>query len=71
MNAVSNQNKRGCNFSTVIIVIVILFILFTCVSRHRDGCHCWDGTESFATGRGACSHHGGVMYWTYEYWWSN
>ena len=31
--------------------------------RHRVGCHCCDGKESDATGRGACSHHGGVMYW--------
>ncbi|WP_176464456.1 tetratricopeptide repeat protein [Flectobacillus sp. BAB-3569] len=24
---------------------------------------CWDGTSSNATGRGACSHHGGVKNW--------
>jgi len=24
---------------------------------------CWDGTTSSATGRGACSHHGGVKNW--------
>ena len=30
---------------------------------HRIGAKCCDGTNSSATGRGACSHHGGVKYW--------
>jgi hypothetical protein len=30
---------------------------------HRVGCKCCDGRNSSATGRGACSHHGGVRYW--------
>ena len=29
----------------------------------RTGAVCNDGTHSTATGRGACSHHGGVAYW--------
>ena len=29
----------------------------------RTGAKCRDGTTSSATGRGACSHHGGVSYW--------
>ncbi len=29
----------------------------------RYGAICRDGTSSSATGRGACSHHGGVSYW--------
>lgn len=29
----------------------------------RVGAKCCDGTNSKATGRGACSHHGGVKYW--------
>ena len=29
----------------------------------RTGAVCNDGTSSTATGRGACSHHGGVAYW--------
>jgi len=29
----------------------------------RYGAICKDGTQSSATGRGACSHHGGVAYW--------
>jgi hypothetical protein len=30
---------------------------------YRVGAKCCDGTNSKATGRGACSHHGGVKYW--------
>lgn len=33
------------------------------VSEYRVGAVCKDGTSSTATGRGACSHHGGVSYW--------
>jgi hypothetical protein len=29
----------------------------------RRGARCKDGTESTATGSGACSNHGGVDYW--------
>lgn len=29
----------------------------------RSGAKCNDGTESTATGSGACSGHGGVAYW--------
>ncbi|MDL5515052.1 hypothetical protein QSE00_24795 [Arenibacter sp. M-2] len=32
----------------------------------RIGAVCNDGSISRATGRGACSHHGGVDYWLYE-----
>lgn len=31
--------------------------------RVRTGAKCRDGSNSSATGRGACSHHGGVSYW--------
>jgi hypothetical protein len=34
-------------------------------SGARTGAVCEDGSSSAATGRGACSHHGGVAYWTY------
>jgi len=33
------------------------------VYSYRTGAVCRDGTRSSATGRGACSHHGGVSYW--------
>ena len=32
----------------------------------RVGAICCDGTRSYATGRGACSHHGGVCRWLYQ-----
>ncbi|MDB5198754.1 MAG: hypothetical protein JWO92_717 [Chitinophagaceae bacterium] len=32
----------------------------------RIGAMCCDGTRSYATGRGACSHHGGVCQWLYQ-----
>lgn len=32
-------------------------------SGYRSGAICRDGWRSNATGRGACSHHGGVAYW--------
>lgn len=31
----------------------------------RSGAICRDGWRSTATGKGACSHHGGVSYWLY------
>ena len=35
-------------------------------SHYRVGAICRDGWRSYATGRGACSHHGGVAEWLYE-----
>lgn len=32
-------------------------------NTYRIGATCKDGTSSSATGRGACSHHGGVARW--------
>lgn len=32
----------------------------------RTGAVCCDGSHSNATGRGACSHHGGVCQWLYQ-----
>ena len=34
--------------------------------RYRVGAMCNDGTNSSATGSGACSHHGGVRCWQYS-----
>ena len=34
--------------------------------RDRTGAVCKDGWKSSAKGQGACSHHGGVRYWTYD-----
>ena len=35
-------------------------------TRHRIGAICKDDTSSTATGRRACSHHGGVSCWKYS-----
>ncbi|MBQ6149533.1 G5 domain-containing protein [Candidatus Saccharibacteria bacterium] len=35
----------------------------TTTNNGRSGAICKDGWRSSATGRGACSHHGGVAYW--------
>lgn len=35
--------------------------------KYRVGATCSDGWHSNATGRGACSHHGGVSEWLYGY----
>ena len=35
-------------------------------SHYRVGAICRDGWQSSTTGRGACSHHGGVSEWLYE-----
>lgn len=64
------SNRGNSKILMYLFIGLIAIILFTCVTRHRVGCYCWDGTESSAIGRGACSHHGGVMYWEHEYWWS-
>lgn len=37
----------------------------TVQSNVRIGAICEDGWQSSATGRGACSHHGGVLRWLY------
>ena len=36
------------------------------VNGGRTGARCRDGSYSSATGRGACSHHGGVSTWIYS-----
>jgi len=64
------DNKKSVNnFYKYLIGVIIVIALFTLVTRERTGARCWDGTNSSATGRGACSHHGGVMYWEHDYWW--
>lgn len=40
------------------------------IVSYRVGARCCDGSRSYATGRGACSHHGGVDYWLYEKGWA-
>ncbi len=68
-----DNRYRNSLFGQYIQVIIFVIIVFGgCVTygtRQRTGCNCRDGTESSATGQGACSHHDGVSYWHYKYWW--
>ena len=37
--------------------------------KYRVGAICRDGWHSYSTGRGTCSHHGGVDYWLIDSSW--
>lgn len=49
-----------------LIALATIGILLGGCRGERVGAVCEDGWKSSATGRGACSHHGGVDYWIYE-----
>mgnify|MGYP006879035078 CR=1 FL=1 len=51
---------------TKLFSLVIIALLFTGCAGKRVGAVCEDGSRSSATGRGACSWHGGVDYWVHE-----
>jgi hypothetical protein len=51
--------------TSLFFVLIAIFFLSSCKGR-RVGAVCNDGWKSHATGRGACSHHGGVDYWVHE-----
>lgn len=53
----------------ILLGLFFLFMFITVQTKERVGATCKDGTSSYATGSGACSHHGGVRTWKYEYWW--
>lgn len=63
----SNENDSSFKFMKYAVILSIFFILFTCGSRKRVGAICNDGTSSYSTGSGTCSHHNGVRNWKYEY----
>ena len=63
------DNNFGSKFMIFVILILISLTVYTCASRERIGAECWDGSSSYSTGCGTCSHHNGVMYWKYKYWW--
>lgn len=59
--------------SSAVLVAASLFLsiaaqnaLAGITQRQRVGAICNDGTQSEATGSGACSHHGGVRCWLYD-----
>jgi len=51
----------------IAVTLLLAIVLFGTVAEvglaGRIGAICKDGTRSFATVRGACSHHGGVARW--------
>lgn len=57
------------NLFWVLFLVILFSAWFTYASRKLIGCNCNDGTNSSATGSGACSSHGGVSTWNYQYWW--
>lgn len=63
------EKENKSNFGCFILIALILLSLYTCGSRKRIGATCRDGTSSYSTSCGTCSHHDGVRSWKYEYWW--
>ena len=51
----------------LIFILSLSSFLISCeFKQERTGAVCNDGWRSTATGQGACSHHDGVKYWTYD-----
>lgn len=64
---IDNERKSyNPNFKSASSYPTIQDKISSATSRYRVGAICRDGTRSSATGRGACSHHGGVSRWLYE-----
>lgn len=63
------ENESKSNFGCIILLAIVLLSIYTCSSRKRIGATCRDGSSSYSTGSGTCSHHNGVRNWKYEYWW--
>jgi len=66
------KNIKSVFYSVLLILMLVgplVYLNSSPVDYPQDtvrvGCGCCDGTPSDATGRGACSHHGGVKYWIY------
>jgi hypothetical protein len=64
--------KSGLTFAIISIIIGCGLIArefikgdYPIYGKERIGAICQDGWESFSTGSGTCSHHGGVDYWKY------
>lgn len=63
------MSKKKGNFNFYLFVLILCFTVFTCSSRKRIGAKCKDGSDSYSTSCGTCSHHNGVQNWKYKYWW--
>lgn len=56
---------RGEKVGTWVEITAGQTMLVSRLVERRVGAICMDGTRSYATGRGACSWHGGVSTWLY------
>ncbi len=54
---------RSLTVAGLIALLATLLFFVMVFAQARTGAVCQDGTTSSATGRGACSHHGGVAHW--------
>jgi hypothetical protein len=60
------QFTRKVFLAVVLTGMVAFGATRTDTGCQRVGALCNDGTSSSATGRGTCSHHGGVNCWKYS-----
>jgi hypothetical protein len=62
------QHRRLSNtlFWTFGISAFVLYLTASSLLGPRVGAICEDGWRSHSTGRGTCSHHGGVDYWLHQ-----
>ncbi|MCH7964904.1 MAG: DUF3761 domain-containing protein [Bacteroidetes bacterium] len=69
--------KKAINFLIAILILFSFVTLFKGFLEYKEGNHpiyekvrvgaiCYDGWHSYSTGRGTCSHHGGVKEWLYK-----
>ena len=72
--AILNLNNLGAikgfvfKLSVLFVLVSFLACFYTNVTRERVGATCEDGWQSYSTGSGTCSDHGGVETWEYKYW---
>jgi hypothetical protein len=60
------HGMKKFSLALVVLGMVTLGASSAQAPRHRIGAVCNDGTQSTATGSGACSHHQGVKCWKYS-----
>lgn len=63
------QEKKIRIFYIILSLVILVFAVFTFISRERIAAKCEDGWKSGAVSSGACSNHNGVGKWVYQYWW--
>jgi len=69
MTLFAQANLEKAIYYLKIITVCLYFSAYVTSeihTGHRVGAICADGWRSSATGRGACSHHGGVSKWLYS-----